>query len=134
MTDLEQRMRERIASNAFMFYNHMELDFVEPDRAVFSLRICPESLNNHGTLHGGAAYALADMATGVAVNTDGRRYVTQNGSLQFLAAQTEGVVRADARVRHRGRSICGASVDILGDDNKLLATGDFAFFCVERKA
>jgi len=133
MTELEQYIRKHISSNVFMVHNHMELESVEPDRAVFRLQMCSDSMNNHGTLHGGAAYTLADMATGVAACTDGRRYVTQNGALHFVAAQMEGVVRADAKVRHRGRSVVVVSVDILGEGDKLLATGEFAFFCIDRK-
>lgn len=133
MTELERHVRKHVSTNVFMVHNHIEVESVEPDHAVFRLKMCPESTNSYGMLHGGAAYTLADMATGIAAYTDGRSYVTQNGSLHFVAAQMKGIVRADARVRHRGRSVVVVSVDILGEERKLLATGEFAFFCIDNK-
>ena len=40
-------------------------------------------------------------------------------------------MRADAKVRHRGRTTCLVSVDILGEGGKLLATGEFTYFCID---
>ena len=76
---------------------------------------------------------MADNATGAAAHTDGRNYVTQTSALHFLRNQPEGEIQADARVRHRGRSTCLVTVDILGEDETLLATGEFTFFCVDAK-
>ena len=132
MNDLEQMTMERLKKNGFMQYNHMEMERVEPDRAVFRLEIRPESKNVYGMVHGGAIYTLADNATGSAAHTDGRHYVTQNGSLHFLKNQGEGTIRAEARVRHRGRSTVLVDVDVVGTDGLLLAAGEFSFFCIDR--
>ena len=43
MNELEETMRERLKKNQFMSYNHIELEHVEPDYAVFRLDIRPES-------------------------------------------------------------------------------------------
>ena len=102
--ELEQRTRQRLQKNAFMLYNHIELESVEPDRAVFRLEIRPESRNPYGQLHGGAIYTMADNAAGSAAHTDGRYYVTQTSALHFLRNQAGGTVRATAWVRHRGKS------------------------------
>lgn len=128
---IEKQADERTLKNAFPTYNHIELEGVEPDHAVYRLEIRPESKNPYGVVHGSAIYTMADNATGYAAHTDGRNYVTQTSSMHFLRNQTHGVVRADARVRHRGRTTCLVDVDIIGDDGKLLATGDFTFFCVD---
>ena len=132
MNELEQKTRNRLTMNAFMLHNHIELESVGPDRAAFRLTIRPESKNPYGMVHGGAIYTLADNATGAAAHTDGRYYVTQTSSLHFLRNQSEGTVRAEARVRHRGRSTCLVEVDITGTDEVLLATGEFTFFCVDK--
>ena len=132
MNDLEQMTMERLKRNGFMNYNHIEMERVEPDRAVFRLEIRPESKNVYGMVHGGAIYTLADNATGSAAHTDGRHYVTQNGSLHFLKNQGEGIIRAEARVRHRGRSTVLVDVDVVGADDRLLAAGEFSFFCIDR--
>jgi len=130
MDALETQARGPLARNAFMLYNHMELESLGPDRAVFRLDIRPESRNPFGMVHGGALYTLADNAAGTAAHTDGRAYVTQTSSLHFLRNQSEGTVRAEGRVRHRGKSTCLTEVDITGEDGVLLATGEFTFFCV----
>ena len=131
MSELEQKTQQRLAKNAFMQHNYIELESVEPDRAVFRLDIRPESRNPYGLLHGGAIYTMADNATGAAAHTDGRYYVTQTSALHFLRNQASGTVRATAWVRHRGKSTVLTAVDITGEDGKLLATGEFTFFCVD---
>ena len=125
--------KEKEQQNRFTAYNHIEMVMIEQDHAIFRLNICPESKNSFGMVHGGAIYTMADNATGAAAHTDGRNYVTQTSSLHFLRNQPEGEIQADARVRHRGRSTCLVAVDILGEDEMLLATGEFTFFCVDMK-
>lgn len=132
MNELEEKTRGRLKRNGFMQHNYMELESVEKDRAVFSLTIRPESCNPYGMVHGGAIYTLADNATGAAAHTDGRYYVTQTSALHFLRNQSKGVVRAIATVRHRGKSTVLTAVDIEGEGGKLLATGEFTFFCVDK--
>ena len=127
---LEERIREIVRHNGFTVYNHMELEMAEPDHAAFRMEVCPNSTNGYGMVHGGALYALADNAAGSAVHTDGRDYVTQSGTLHFLSNQSQGVVRAEARVRRRGRRTALAAVDITGDGGALLATGEFLYYCV----
>lgn len=132
MEEIEKQLRERLKRNAFMQHNHIELERVTMDGAVFSLEIRPESKNPMGIVHGGVFYSMADNAAGFAAHTDGRCYVTQSGSMNFLHNRAEGIVRAEARVRHRGKSTCLAVVDITDEEGTLLATGDFSFFCVDR--
>lgn len=131
MNALEARAQGALARNAFMRHNYLEMESMEPDRAVFRLDIRPESRNAFGMVHGGALYTLADHAGGAAAYSDGRAYVTQSGSLHFLRNQAEGTLRAEGRVRHRGKSTCLTEVDITGEDGVLLATGEFTFFCVD---
>lgn len=131
MNELEIQNAELMRENAFMLHNYVELDSVALDRAVYRLDIRPESKNPYGIVHGGAIYAMADNAAGAAAHTDGRFYVTQTSSLHFLRNQSEGTVRAAAQVRHRGKSTCLVDVDITGEGGKLLATGEFTFFCVD---
>ena len=132
MDQLEKDARELQRANGFAKHNFIEGEAVAQDEAVFRLEIRPESLNPYGVIHGGAIYALADNAAGFAAHTDGRFYVTQTSTLHFLRSQTEGTVRAKAKVRHRGKSTCLISVDIVGEDERLLATGEYTFFCVNK--
>ena len=58
--------------------------------------------------------------------------MTQTSALHFLRNQASGTVRATAWVRHRGKSTVLTAVDITGEGGKLLATGEFTFFCVDK--
>lgn len=129
---IRRNTENRMRKNAFMLHNYIELESVEKDRAVFKLDIRPESCNPYGMVHGGAIYTLADNATGTAAHSDGRYYVTQTSALHFLRNQSRGTVRATAWVRHRGKSTVLTAVDITGEDGRLLATGEFTFFCVDK--
>lgn len=128
--ELTGQQRERLAKNTFSNYNFMELEALEPDCAVYKMEIRPESRNPYGMAHGGALYTLADDAAGVAAHTDGRSYVTQHGSLNFLANQPSGVIRAVGRVLRRGRSTVLVDVKITNEDNTLLAAGQFIYHLV----
>ena len=102
MNELQAKTKVRLETNTFMNHNFMELEFLEPDHAIFKLEIREESRNTFGMVHGGALYSLADNATGCAAHTDGRNYVTQGSSFNFLRNQPSGTIYADAKVRHRG--------------------------------
>jgi len=132
MSEMQENMEQRLERNSFMAHNHQVLELVEKDHAVFRMEIRPESRNSFGMVHGGALYTLADNATGCAAHSDGRHYVTQGSSFNFLRNQHEGIIHADARVRHRGGKTCLIDVDVIGTDGVLLATGSFTYFCVDR--
>ena len=132
--DLMEIARERHLKNAFVVSNGIELVSLEPDRAVFQLLIGPNHKNPNGALHGGVYFTMADAAAGAAAGTDGRRYVTQHGDLHFLRGQSEGTVRAEARVRHRGRRTCLLEITVTGEEDRLLATGTMTYFCVSPAA
>ena len=131
-TELEDKMRARLEKDFFMKYNHIELVSWERDHAVFKLTIQEESRNAFGMVHGGAIYSLADCATSFAAHTDGRDYVTQNAVLSYINNQSDGILFADARIQHRGGTTCLIGVDIAGEDRKLIATGTFTHFCVDK--
>ena len=133
MTQEEQQLKElRLRENAFTRPNFFELATVEQARAVYRLDIRPESKNPYGMVHGGALYTMADDAAGAAVHTDGRHYVTQHGDLHFLKNQPSGTIRAEGRVRRRGKATCLAMVDITNEAGELLATGQFTYFCIDQ--
>jgi len=123
--------RERARKNPFTEHNFYQLELAERDRAVYRLDIRPESLNPFGMVHGGALYTMADDAAGAAAHGDGRHYVTQTGTLHFLQNQSTGTIRAEGRVRRRGRATVFTSVEITNEEGTLLAAGDFVYFCVD---
>ena len=114
----------------FSYENGIYVTKVEPGRAEGVLEVGPDSINPHGMVHGGALCTLADNAAGMAAHTDGRLYVTQSSTFQFVKNQGSGTIYAAARVRHRGRSTALVSVEITGDNHRLLAVAEFTMFCV----
>ncbi len=83
----ELKAQELTGGNAFATFNHLELEHVEEDYAVFRLAIQPESRNPFGFVHGGMLAGMADNAAGYAAHTDGRTYVTQASHLNYIHNQ-----------------------------------------------
>lgn len=126
---------EMARKDVFSAINGIAVHSVEKDRAVVGLEIHENSKNLLGIVHGGAMYTMADSAAGLAAHADGRLHVTQSSNLSFLGNQAEGSIWAKSHVRHRGKTTSLITVDILGENGRLLATGDFTFFCIgERPA
>ena len=127
---LNQEIFDEITrANAFASYNGIRTCQTGDGTAEASLEIGPHSLNHYGVLHGGAFYTLADCAAGAACRTDGRKYVTLHGSMDFIRSAKVGHVTARAAVKHRGRTTCLVSVEISGPDGTVYASGHYTFFC-----
>ena len=133
MGEMDAFVRERVKHNAFTNYNHIVVESITEEGGVLRLDIQPESKNPHGMVHGGALYTMADNATGTAAHTDGRAYVTQSSDMHFLRGEYKGLVRCEARVRHRGRTTVLIDTEITNEAGKTLATGTFTYFCVGEK-
>ena len=86
------RETEIQAKNAFCVHNRIELADVKKDYAEVSLKLAPESMNFRENVHGGAYFAMADMCAGIVCRTDGRVYVTQHASVEYIRGITGGVL------------------------------------------
>lgn len=128
---LKEKSMEVNRCNPYVQLLGVEILDVASGFSRLRLVVRPEVLNPHGLVHGGALFSLADNAAGCAASTDGRTYVTQSGDIHFLRALASGVVFAEAKVRHRGRSTVLVEVSLSGEDEKLLATASFTYFCVK---
>lgn len=118
-------------TNGFMLYNGLRCTDIGPDTAAFAADLTPMGLNPHGVAHGGLLYTLADSATGAAVHSDGRRYVTLSSSFNFLRMAREGTIVANGRVVKRGKTVAVAECTV-ECDGQTLATGSFTFFCLDK--
>lgn len=131
--DIAKEMKAYCESHAFMKLNHIELESADSDWAVTILRAGADSMNPYGYVHGGALYTMADCASGAAARTDGRKYVTISSSFNFLHSGVEGdLIRAEAKVRRRGRTTCYVEVDLTNGQGELLASGNYTFFCIDK--
>lgn len=128
--EVDAILKRLAEKNHFMNHAFNEPVLVEDDHSVFRMEVRDEVRNTFGMIHGGAICTLADNAAGTAAHTDGRSYVTQGCSFNMMGNQAEGVVQAEGRVIHRGRSTAVVEVKITGESGKVLASASFTMFCL----
>lgn len=87
-----------------------------------------DSLNPHGTVHGGCMFTLADIAGGLAASSRGGIIVTVDSNLHYLNAglNTKGMT-AEARELKAGKRILTYEVTVRDQDDKILADGIFTY-------
>lgn len=119
----------KVERNPFVRHNHIRVGQVQRDEAVIYLDVAPESTNVYGVVHGGAYFTMADCCAGLVACSDGRQYVTQDASVQFIHNITAGRATARGTVLNRGRRICLVEVRITSREGALLFSGVFSMYC-----
>ena len=76
----------------------------------------------HGGVYASIAEALASLGTNVGVNAAGNVGLGMSNHSSFLRPVSQGVVHAEARRRHRGRTTWVWDVDLTDDEGRLCAT------------
>jgi 1,4-dihydroxy-2-naphthoyl-CoA hydrolase len=104
------------------------LDDAGPDRVVLSFTVGPQHLQPYGIVHGGvycaAAEASASIGAAIWLGERGQVVGAANHT-NFLKAVREGVrVVATATPIHRGRSQQLWQIEMLDDDDRLVARGE----------
>jgi uncharacterized protein (TIGR00369 family) len=99
---------------------------VEPGRVVFEGEPQFKHYNPIGSVHGGFAMTLLDSALGCAVHSmlgKGETYTTLEMKVNLVRPLTKdtGLVSAEGRIIHRGRSVGTAEGDIKDASGKLYA-------------
>jgi acyl-CoA thioesterase len=75
------------------------IEIVSVDEGVVRVRMRHEGkMNAYGYVHGGAIYAMADHAFGVAANLTEPRQVAISGSIQYLAPAQDDLEAVAVRV------------------------------------
>ena len=118
------RITEIIKGDSLFHLFHMELVEAVEGRAVVRAEVKKEFLNAHHIAHGGLIFALTDVAFALAVNS-----VTDSVGVQwsfnvFRSSSLGEVIRAEAKLVHKGRSLL--VVDFKAESEttgKLLAKG-----------
>ena len=127
---LSEQNRRLVEANAFVRHNGIEITDITPEHVSARLTMTPESCNPYGFLHGGGYFTMADAAGAYLARADGRAYVTLSCGMNFIRSITAGTAFAEAALRHRGRGTCVVSVDVTDADGRLLASGDFTYYCL----
>lgn len=129
MNEQNQNIQEMLA-NPFMNYNRIQIGKVERDHGEIYLDIWEQSTNIYGYVHGGALFTMADCCAGLTARSDGRQYVTQNASVNFIHNVREGRLTACGSIVSRGRHICVTAVEITDEKGSLLFSGSFSMYCI----
>ena len=132
----EERFRAQVekanAQNPFKKHNGIRAIWLDERQARVEAQIGPGSLNAMGSVHGGLMMAAAEIACGLLVRSDGRKYVTLDSSFRFLRSSTAERIEARAERVKGGRTVSFARAQVIEPDTgRLLAEGDFTFYCVE---
>ncbi len=103
---------------------------LEPGRGVARIEIGPNHLNPNGVVHGGVMFTMVDTAMGKAtmsVLDEGQFCASVEVQLRFIRPVAEGPIAATATVLKRGRSIVHLEAQVLGADDRLIATANGTF-------
>ena len=95
-----------------------------PDRVVLEMDVGPPVHQPFGLLHGGASAVIAESAASMGAFLNcGPNEVSMGTDLNIshLRAKTSGTVRAIAVPVRKGRSLHVWTIDIEGEDGKLVA-------------
>lgn len=127
---MQEQNIAQMLENPFMQYNHIEIVSVTSDSAVMSLDIRRDTTNIYGYVHGGAFFTMADCCAGLTARSDGRQYVTQNASVNFIHNVKAGHLTALGRTVSRRRHICVVAVEITDETDTLLFSSTFSMYCI----
>ena len=123
--DATQLFRAFMQHSPFGLQLGLRLEELEPDRCRLALPF-DESLATYGSVvHGGALATLVDTAaTGAAWSAAGSGVVgggTVDLTIHYLRPAEGELLIAEARIIHRGRSLCSAEVVVTAGDDEPVA-------------
>jgi acyl-CoA thioesterase len=109
------------------FARHLGLETRRIDGgAQVRLEITEQALNSLGVAHGGVICSLVDHAIGAAVAFSlgrGKRGVTVELKVNFLAATTSGTLTATGRLIREGKHLVVGEADVIDQDGRMIAKG-----------
>lgn len=89
-TIAEDSVRRFLAEDAAARALGITVSRVAPGAVTAHMTIGPAMLNGHGTAHGAALFAVADIAFAMACNSYGRPAVGRSCSIEYLAPASLG--------------------------------------------
>ncbi len=111
----------------FSYENGIAVTRLEPGLCEGELTIGPDSINPHGTVHGGALATLADTVSGCCACSRGGSCVTATSTMEFLRPATGTKIRCRATPKKLGRTLSVVQFSMTDDRDALVATGTFTF-------
>ena len=111
----------------------MDIEDVEPGRAIARVEVSADLLNPNGVVHGGVLFTMVDTAMGKAtlsVLDAGQRCASVEVQLRFLRPIAAGHLTATASVIRSGRKIIHLEARIHDGEGTLVATGTGTFVVI----
>lgn len=128
-----RRLREFFETSvAFPRLAGVEVDEIQPGKAVFHLDVGHQHLNGAGAVHGGVHATLMDSAMAVALIALGLRVSTTQMTVHYLAPVTGPRITCTAQLTHRTRRTALAEARI-HDGDTLIAIGTASFHIIEEQ-
>jgi len=131
--DAVEELFARIPDHLLAQMRVRDVEDPEADYAM-EMDVVPAVQNTHGSLQGGIAATLADMAAGRAIlqrlgGPHARRIATIDLHIRYLRTSRVGPARALATIQRFGRRVVVVDVDIVdvGADRRHMATASLAF-------
>jgi uncharacterized protein (TIGR00369 family) len=133
LVDAAYEEHKRILDDGAHFFQQLSMREVEPTTGDFAMEldVTASIKNPRGGVQGGLVATLADIAAGRSLLDglpDGHLLTTADLSINYLASNDVGPVRAEATVIRRGRHLCIVRVDITDTGTgKLTAISTLSF-------
>jgi acyl-CoA thioesterase len=86
----EESVREYLAGDTAAGALGITVSHVAPGEVTAHMTIGPAMLNGHGSAHGAAMFAVADVAFAMACNSHGHPAVARSCSIEYLAPAFAG--------------------------------------------
>jgi uncharacterized protein (TIGR00369 family) len=128
--DENERIREAFERVPLAHLLKLELGEMKRGLATLHLEVRDELRQNNGVVHGGVIASLVDTAAAFAIITlleKGQTSTTVDLTIHYLRPWLEGRATARARVVRAGRRIMTITIDVLNEDEALLATALTSF-------
>ena len=106
----------------------MEVTHEEPGRAEGILTVGPDSINPHGTVHGGALSPLAATVGGCCACSKGGSCVTSGCSIEYLRPANGSKIYCTATPKKLGRTLSVVALEMTNDQGAVVATATYTFF------
>ena len=130
--DFEKLLKYRNECSPYTKWAGIVTHDIKEGYAYLTKEVVTEDMNLFQNAHGGAVFALADTAAGVAAASHGFKSVTINCTYNYLRGALLGdTLTAIARETKSGRTICVYDVEVKNQDDKLLGTGTFTYFMTD---
>ena len=103
----------------------LEMGELKTGEATLHLTVRDELKQNQGVMHGGAVASLIDTASAFAVVTQlepDERVTTTDLTIHYLRPIVSGRLSATARIVRGGRRLFVLSIEVINDQQKLVAT------------